>query len=169
MHITNYMPCILITYFKYLYFSYLTTLQTNSQNNLGSSHALPAAHAVWLNTQNCAWFGKQISVIIAPPRILHQGSAPGPRSVPETPCAPASKTWLCHSSADIYATSWSKEFIRKRMPKMQFWAAAKAVLDITACRLIHDPEQYTVSQKLDFLRVHFQHTCYDSRTYQTNL
>ena len=32
----------------------LTTLQTNTQNNLDFSHALPAAHAVWLNTQNRA-------------------------------------------------------------------------------------------------------------------
>jgi len=52
----------LITCFKYLYFNYLTTLQTNTQNNLGFSHALLAAHAVWLNTQNCARFGSQISV-----------------------------------------------------------------------------------------------------------
>jgi len=29
---------------------YLTNLQTNTQNNLGFSHALPAAHAFWLNT-----------------------------------------------------------------------------------------------------------------------
>jgi len=36
----------LITYFKYLYVNYLTTLQTNTQNNLGFSHALPAAHAL---------------------------------------------------------------------------------------------------------------------------
>ena len=36
----------LITYFKYLYFSYLTTLLTNTQNNLGFSCALPAAHAL---------------------------------------------------------------------------------------------------------------------------
>jgi len=43
----------LITYFKYLHFNYLTTLQTNTQNNLGFSHALPAAHVVYLNTQNC--------------------------------------------------------------------------------------------------------------------
>jgi len=57
------MPCILITYFKYLYFNYLTALQTNTQNNLGFSHNLPAAHAIWLNTQNCAWFRSEISVI----------------------------------------------------------------------------------------------------------
>ena len=38
----------LVTYFKYLYFNYryLTNLQTNTQNNLGFSHALPAAHAL---------------------------------------------------------------------------------------------------------------------------
>ena len=36
----------LITYFKNLYFHYLTTLQTNAPNNLGFSHALPAAHAL---------------------------------------------------------------------------------------------------------------------------
>jgi len=41
----------LITYFKYLHFNYLTTLQTNTQNNLGFSHALPAARVVYLNTQ----------------------------------------------------------------------------------------------------------------------
>jgi len=52
----------LITYFKYLYFNYFTTLQTNTQNNLRFSHALLAAHAVKLNTQNLAWFGSQISV-----------------------------------------------------------------------------------------------------------
>jgi len=28
----------LITYFKYLYFNYLTTLQTNTQNNIDFSH-----------------------------------------------------------------------------------------------------------------------------------
>jgi len=33
-----------------LIFNYLTTLQTNTQNNLG-------AHALLLNTQSCAWFG----------------------------------------------------------------------------------------------------------------
>jgi len=44
---TNYMPCMyLVTYFKYLYFNYLTTLQTNTQNNLGFSHALTAARAL---------------------------------------------------------------------------------------------------------------------------
>ena len=53
----------LITYFKYLYFSYLTTLQTNTHNNLGFSHVLPAVRALYLSTQNCAWFGIQISVI----------------------------------------------------------------------------------------------------------
>jgi len=52
-----------ITYFKYLHFKYLTALQTNTQNNLGFSHALPAARAVWLNAQNSAWFGSQIYVI----------------------------------------------------------------------------------------------------------
>ena len=40
----------LIAYFKYLYFNYLTTLRTNTQNNVGFSHALPAAHALQLNT-----------------------------------------------------------------------------------------------------------------------
>ena len=40
-----------------LIFNYLTTLQTNTQNNLGFSDALPAAHALLLNTQSCAWFG----------------------------------------------------------------------------------------------------------------
>ena len=39
------MPCILhamylITHFKYLYFNYLTTLQTNTQKNPGFSHAV---------------------------------------------------------------------------------------------------------------------------------
>jgi len=47
----------------YLYFNYLTTLQANTQNNLGFSHTLLAAHAVWPNTQNWAWFGSQISAI----------------------------------------------------------------------------------------------------------
>jgi len=31
----------LITSFKYLYFNYLTTMQTNTQNKLGFSHVLP--------------------------------------------------------------------------------------------------------------------------------
>ena len=53
----------LITYVKYLYFNYLTTMQTNTQYNMGFSHVLPAARALNLNTQNCAWFGSQISVI----------------------------------------------------------------------------------------------------------
>ena len=30
---------------------------------LGFSHALPTDHAVWLNTQNNAWFGSKISII----------------------------------------------------------------------------------------------------------
>ena len=54
-----------ITYFKCLYFNYLTTLQTNTQNNLDFSHALPAAHAVELNTQNYAWIGNQITRDVA--------------------------------------------------------------------------------------------------------
>jgi len=79
------------------YFNYLTAVQTNTQNNLAFSHALPAAHALHLNTQNCAWFGSQISVICCElsegfaPRNPHRGSAPGPRrgtSVPQTLCAP---------------------------------------------------------------------------------
>jgi len=55
--------------------------------------------AVELNTQNCAWFGSQISLItvmsfrgaMPPPKPPTRGSAPGPRwgtSVPQTPCAP---------------------------------------------------------------------------------
>jgi len=55
--------------------------------------------AVELNTQNCAWFGSQISIITAmsfreampPPEPPTRVSAPGPRwgtSVPQTPCAP---------------------------------------------------------------------------------
>ena len=78
----------LITYFKYSYFDYLTTLQTNTQNSLGFSRALPAAHALRLNTQNCAWFGSQVSVICCE---LSGGFAPGSRcgtSVPHTLCAP---------------------------------------------------------------------------------
>ena len=53
--------------------------------------------AVELNTQNCAWFGSQISLLTAmsfreamPPEPPTRGSAPGPRwgtSVPQTPCA----------------------------------------------------------------------------------
>ena len=53
-----------------------------------------------------AWFGSQISLITAmsfreamPPRTTHQGLCPGPRwgtSVPQTPCAPTSKSWLRH-------------------------------------------------------------------------
>jgi len=54
---------------------------------------------VELNTQNCAWFGSQISLITAlsfreampPPEPPTRGSAHGPRwgtSVPQTPCAP---------------------------------------------------------------------------------
>jgi len=90
----------------YLYFNYLTTLQANTQNNLGFSHTLPAAHAVWPNTQNWAWFGSQISAICCElsgggfvPRTPHQW-APGPRwgtSVPQTICVPpTSKSWLRH-------------------------------------------------------------------------
>jgi len=83
----------LITCFKYLYFNYLTTLQTNTQNNLGFSHALLAAHAVWLNTQNCARFGSQISVAFG--GLRPQNIPPGALSLdplgdfhPQTPCAP---------------------------------------------------------------------------------
>ena len=65
-----------MAYFKYLYFNYLTTLQINTQNNLGFSHALEAARAVWLNTQNCAWCGSQISVICCKDS---GGFVPGPR------------------------------------------------------------------------------------------
>jgi len=62
--------------------------------------------AVEQNTQNCAWFGSQIHLITAmnfreamPPEPPTRGSAPGPRwgtSVPQTPCAPTSKSWLRH-------------------------------------------------------------------------
>jgi len=62
--------------------------------------------AVELNTQNCAWFGSQISLITAmnfreamSPEPPTRGSAPGPRwgiSVPQIPCAPTSKSWLRH-------------------------------------------------------------------------
>ena len=72
----------LVTYFKYLYFNHLTTLQTNTLNNLGFSRALPAAHALQSNTQNnCAWPGSQISVICGKPRTPlspTRGSSPDP-------------------------------------------------------------------------------------------
>jgi len=61
----------LITYFKYLHFNYLTTLQTNTQNNIGFSHAVAAAHSLYLNIQNCAWFGRQLSVICCEHTISH--------------------------------------------------------------------------------------------------
>jgi len=69
--------------------------------------------AVELNTQNCAWFGSQISLITAmsfreampvPPEPPTRGSAPGPcwgTSVPQTPCAPTSKSWLRHCLCQI--------------------------------------------------------------------
>jgi len=34
------------SHLKYLYFNYLTNLHTNTKNDLGFSHALPAAHAL---------------------------------------------------------------------------------------------------------------------------
>jgi len=87
------------------YFNYLTAVQTNTQNNLAFSHALPAAHALHLNTQNCAWFGSQISVICCelsggfapetPTGVLPldlAGGLPSPR--PSVP--PTSKSWLRH-------------------------------------------------------------------------
>ena len=40
----NYLITVYV--FQILYSNYSTTLQTNTQNNLGFSHALPAAHAV---------------------------------------------------------------------------------------------------------------------------
>ena len=45
-------------------------------------HALPTAHAVWLNTQNCPWFGSQISLICCelsgalPHEPPHKGCCP---------------------------------------------------------------------------------------------
>ena len=62
---------------------------------------------VKINTQNCAWFGRQISLITAmsfreamPLRTTHQGLCPldpaGGLPVPQTPCAPTSKSWLRH-------------------------------------------------------------------------
>ena len=62
--------------------------------------------AIELNTQNCAWFGSQISLTTAmsfreamPPEPPTRGSAPVPRggtSVPQTLYAPTSKSWLRH-------------------------------------------------------------------------
>ena len=78
-----------MAYFKYLYFNYLTTLQINTQNNLGFSHALEAARAVWLNTQNCAWCGRQISVIYCKDSgalyLDPAGGLPSPSPVPSLP------------------------------------------------------------------------------------
>jgi len=75
----------LITYFKYLHFNYLTTLQTNTQNSLGFSHALPAAHALQLNTQNCAWFGNEMSVYA----VSFRGAFPRTRLPGALPLDPA--------------------------------------------------------------------------------
>jgi len=80
-----------ITHFKYLYFNhFLTTPQRNTRNNSGFSHALTAAHAAWLNTQNCAWFGSQISVECCE---LSGGKTPAPSTRgcdfrPQAPCDP---------------------------------------------------------------------------------
>jgi len=61
--------------------------------------------AVELNTQNCAWFGIQISLITAMsfreaiPRTTHQGLClwtPLGTSVFQTPCVPTSKFLLRH-------------------------------------------------------------------------
>jgi len=67
--------------------------------------------AVELNTQNCAWFGNQISLMTAmsfreamPPEPRTRGSDRGPRwrtSVPQTPCAPTSKSWLRHCGTSL--------------------------------------------------------------------
>jgi len=65
---------------------------------IGVSHALPTAHAVWLNTQNCKWFGSQISVIcrelsgaLTPnltPAALPLNPAVGQKGLSsQTPCA----------------------------------------------------------------------------------
>jgi len=72
--------------------------------------------AVELNTQNCAWFGSQISLITAmsfreamPPEPPTRGSAPGPRWGMSVPQTPTSKSWLRHwpavSPADGHLTT----------------------------------------------------------------
>jgi len=89
--------------------------QWRSQGRAGRGHAPPRnwVHkkilgcAVELNTQNCVWFGSQISLTTAmsfreamPPRTTHQGLCPwtslGDFRSPDPLCSPTSKSWLRH-------------------------------------------------------------------------
>jgi len=102
----------LITYFKYLHFNYLTTLQTNTQNNLGFSHALPAAHAKLCmvrqpkNVICCKLPGGGGSAVRPrnpPPGALPLDPGGGlPSARPSMP--PTSKSWLRHCATLIVAS-----------------------------------------------------------------
>jgi len=79
-------------------------------------HALPAAHAVWLNTQNCPWFGSQISLICCElSGALSYEPPPHKGCCPWTPLgnfcpqscfsSPTPKSWLRHcAKVDTQAT-----------------------------------------------------------------
>jgi len=106
--------------FQILAFQLIDNSATNTQNNLGFSRALPAAHALQLNTQNCAWFGSQISVIccelsgvgalplVSPTGALDPG---GGLLSPRPTVPPTSKSWLCHCKRRI-ASRGSRDFPR---------------------------------------------------------
>ena len=80
-------------------------------------NALPTAHAVWLNTQNNAWFGSKISIICcelsgAPtpsPRTSHQGLCQctllGNFRPLDPLCPHTSKSWLRHWYSGVHRTN----------------------------------------------------------------
>ena len=91
--------------------------------------------AVELNTQNCAWFGSQISLITAMsfreamlPRTTHQGLCPwiplGDFRSPDPLCPPTSKSWLRH---------WFAAQVGRRQ---------QISLDSCCCRAIHVPRNF---------------------------
>jgi len=82
-------------------FSVYNSANKHAVQPISLSRALPAAHVAWLNTQNCARFGSQISVICcelsgASPRTSRQGFCPwtpiGDFRPPDPLCLPTSKS-----------------------------------------------------------------------------
>ena len=75
----------LITYFKYLHFNYLTTLQTNTYSNLGFSHALPAGLAE-SNGRLLLGIWRDSLHVTCGLTACSPGSAPGPTLMQDPLC-----------------------------------------------------------------------------------
>jgi len=84
-----------VSLFNYVFQILAFQLLDNSANKHAEqhrvSHAVAAAHSIYLNIQNCAWFGRQLSVII----MLWAHNIP---------CARISKSWLRHCRPKLCIT-----------------------------------------------------------------